>query len=168
MAVRRQRGVSLMLSYLAAVSDAVGRAVTPSNLLSLEATDRLFAAYADQFSRCSAGGVDCHCVRVPNEQAPALFRALERMGHTAGAGLVAEFGRDHEGIGAVRMTSEELFGAAPALLRIDRDHVRAISLDASQGLLIDRLDRERQIELWMWGARWLEHWRLAERHPLGS
>lgn len=68
---------------------------------------------------------------------------------------VVLFGRDYLYTGAVEMPAGQFFQAAKSLLRLQGDELRAISSDGLQGLLVDDLERENEIEFWCWGNRWI-------------
>ena len=140
---------------LEALSAASRQTLSAENLLPLDQTDTLFAAYSDAFQKCSAGEKAHVYLRTAPAESRAVFSRLEHMGAGLRDRHVLLFNRDFLYTGAVKVPARPFFTAAEALLRLEVDDLRAASWDGSQGLLVDSLERENELELWCWGDEWL-------------
>jgi hypothetical protein len=155
LAARAQRGRNLAPGVLEALSAASRQTLSVENLLPLDQTDNLFAAYSDAFHKCLAGEKPHMYLRTAQAELSAIFSRLEHIGACLRDKYVVLFSRDFLYTGAVKVPASPFFAAAEALLRLEVDDLRAASSDGSQGLLVDSLERENELELWCWGDEWL-------------
>jgi hypothetical protein len=154
LAARKQRGRMLAPAVLESLSAAVQQTLSAGNLLSLEQTETLFAAYTDAFDTCVRGERPHVYLRSSRDDARALLSRLVHGGRWLDDDVVM-FNRHSSYTGAVKMPAAPFFAAAETLLLLEADDLRAASPDGSQGLLIDILDRENALDLWCWGEEWL-------------
>lgn len=155
LALRKQRGRSLMPAMLTELRDALGENEVELEVLSLVETDRLFEMYAAEFQRCLAGEKPHLHLRAERSEFGAIFSHLESLGKELGMVDTIFFGRNYQYTGAVVIPAGRFFPAAETLLRLEVDELRAASSDGTQGVLIDHLfDHEQHLELWCWGAQW--------------
>jgi hypothetical protein len=159
--VRRQRGTALLPSYLADAGAVIGRPLALSDVLPLEGTDRLFDLYSAGFSAAASDQAPCRHLRIRPGGTPAFFSALGDFGTRIAGPQVILFGRRSEHTGALRLAPGELLRAASEMLRLEKDDLRVSSVDGTCGLLIDNLERENELELWLWGEPWLRQFENA-------
>jgi hypothetical protein len=143
-------------ALLDALRTASGEALSESSLLPLEESDRLFEAYSRAFQECTAGERPHLYLRAPRDAAHHAFSRIRRIGASLPDAAVVMFGRDWEDTGAAQLPAASFFMAGEALLRLNVDDLRAASPDGTQGLLVDHLEHENEIELWCWGDAWVE------------
>jgi hypothetical protein len=157
LAVRRQRGRTLAPAVLRALGEVLG----PASLgfLPLEETDRRFESYSRAFQACLAGEQPHMHARVQQTESAALFSRLGLLAkETPPYARVVLFGRDWELTGAIEVPAAQAWAAAEDLLRLEVDELRGMPPDGCDGFLIDRLERENEIEFWCWGTT------LADRY----
>jgi hypothetical protein len=152
--IRRERGRHLAPALLDSLATLTGQPFSNADLLSLEETDRLFHQYSSSFQRCVDGKASHRNVRLPGAEANLVFAEVERIGTRARDSHIAFFSKQSEYTGAIRIATMYFFASAERLLAIEVDHLRVSSLDGEQGLLIDSLEREDEVELWCWGHDW--------------
>lgn len=140
---------------LETLSAAVQQTLSTGNLLPLEQTDNLFAAYTDAFHKCVRGEMPHLYLRSPRADARSLLSRLVHVGTWLDNDDVVMFNRLFSDTGAVKMPAAPFFAAVEALLLLEVDDLRAASSDGSQGLLVDSLDHENALDLWCWGEEWL-------------
>lgn len=154
-ALRRNRAQRVTPAYLRASAEIVGRPLTATaDLADLESTDRLFTDYSRAFAQLAKGGVAIRSEWSLSRSAQ-IFTDLRAMSEKIKGDRVALFGRDYRDVGALLLYAEDVFAHAEALLDLSGGELRVFSTDRGSGLLVDKLERESQVELWLWGHAWM-------------
>jgi len=152
-ALRRNRGRALVQPYLTRVSQVLGRSLSAEHdLVPLEETDLLFERYTAAFRSAVAGTVSSshHVIATPDSG--ELLASMTPLAETT-CGPMFLFGASFDVVGALRVDAAELFGKMAQLFELEGGELRACSGSATPGFLVDSLERERQVEIWVWGTR---------------
>jgi len=153
---RMNRGRVAIPSFLNALSDALHEPIDASALVSLPESDALMDVFRGGYEIAAAGGPLSYRKFFRRREEPLV---LKLAGCLAGRLLSEEvyfLPKQSEDCGGVRLSISALLRQPESIIRLDGDSVSAVSLDRSQGLLIDQNpdDQMQAYEVAVWGDRW--------------
>jgi hypothetical protein len=151
-------------SFLASLSEALGEPIQASALVSVPESDALLEAFRNGYQRAINGEHVGHQVFFRAPEARRVFQLTDCLAdQTAGerAFLLAKVRTE---CGAVVADISTLLRHAASVISFDGDSLCALSMDRTQGLLIDHNpdDIEQTYEVAVWGDRWLPLARACE------
>lgn len=153
---RTTRGRMAAASFLALLSEAVGEPMAASALVSLPESDALLEAFRNGYQTAINGEQLGHRAFFRAPEAGRVFQIMDCLAdQTVGerAFLLAKVRMD---CGAVVADIAMLLRHAASVISFDGDSLCAMSMDRTQGLLIDHNpdDIEQTYEIAVWGDRW--------------
>jgi len=153
---RTTRGRAAAASFLASLSEALGEPMEACSLVSLPESDALLEAFRNGYQRAINGEQVRHRTFFRAPEAGRVFQLTDCLAdQMAGerAFLLAKVRMD---CGAVVADTSTLLRHAASVISFDGDSLCAMSMDRTQGLLIDHNpdDIEQTYEVAVWGDRW--------------
>jgi hypothetical protein len=129
---RANRGRRLMPRFLEEASVALGRTIGPSDVVSLEETDRVFSVFLHRWQAAKKN--DAGRVHVVNDD-PAVIRSIgQAIGNDMPATPLYLFRERSRWCGAIRASPAEIGNRVLELTSVDGEDVMASSEDGSVGI----------------------------------
>jgi hypothetical protein len=165
---RMNRGRAATTSFLKSLSEALGEPVEANALVPLAESDALLEVFRNGYQATIDGKLSGH---------RAFFRAPEGSGVFQLAGCLADqmlgervflLAKLSTNCGAVTVDISILLRHTASIVRFDGDSLSAMSIDQTQGVLIDHNpdDAEQTYEVAVWGDRWSSFARVCDRKDL--
>jgi hypothetical protein len=155
LSVRRNKGRTEYAYYATELAHMLKIAVSSSDLLDLEETDRLFAVHRDQSVRSANDVGFAFKKEWKYDLKPAWLSVCECLGDKLVGELAVLFAGPYEFCGGLRVNPGWALKAVIPLLEFDQNTIRLQSASSESGLFIDLFeqDSEWMVELVVWG-RW--------------
>ena len=153
---RTTRGRAAAGSFLASLSEALGEAIEASAFVSLPESDALLEAFRNGYQRAIHGEQVCRRALFRAPEAQHVFQLTDWLGDQTAGERVFLLAKLQADCGAVVVDISTLLRHAASAIRFDGDSLCAMSMDQTQGILIDHNpdDIEQTYEVVVWGDRW--------------
>ena len=153
---RMNRGRRSTYAYLAAATEALGETVPLDALISLPDTDRIVESFRRGYRAAVSENVIACRKFFAAGQDEHVARMADRLGEQLSDEPAYLVTRKSEDCGAIRLRLGAALRHAIAIIRLDGDSLSALSLDETEGLLIDHNsdDESDNYEVTVWGDRW--------------
>jgi hypothetical protein len=150
---RRRTAIPLFLTSL---SEALGETVVESALVPPLDADAVVEAYRNGYQSVAKRDAVTYRRHFLRSERSVVFRAADSFGKklsTEDVFFISKLGADH---GVVKLNISVLLKHAESIIQLDGDSLSALSIDHSQGVLIDhnRDECEEAYEIAAWGNRW--------------
>jgi hypothetical protein len=153
---RTNRGRVAAPSFLATLSEALGEPIGQNALTTLPQSDALMELFRNGYQAVvKEGGLSYRRFFLRGEQALVL-RLANCLADRLPTERVFFLTKQSKTCGAVSISASSLLRNVESIIRFDGDSLSAVSMDGTQGLLIDHNadDDEQSYEVAVWGDRW--------------
>jgi len=153
---RMNRGKAEAPSFLSAIAEAIREPVDMKSLVPLPETDALRETFRTGYQNVvREATVGYRRFFLPN-QGNRVFRLATCLADQVPSESCFFLTKMSEYCGAVRMNFSVLLEHAASIIQLDGDSLSALSIDRTEGILIDHNpdDREQAYEVAVWGDRW--------------
>jgi hypothetical protein len=153
---RMNSGRAAAPSFLASLSEALGEPIGASALVPLLESDVLLEAFRNGYRLAVNGGLLSYRKFFRASESQLVFELADCLAVRMLGERVFLFAKPSTNCGAVTLDVSMLLRHTGSLIRFDGDSLSAISLDQTQGLLVDHNpgDPEQTYETAVWGDRW--------------
>lgn len=153
---RMNRGRHATPAYLAAATEALGETVPLDALMSLPDTDRIVESFQRGYRAARGGNIVAYYKFFAAGQDERVSRMADRLGQQLSDEPAYLVTKKSEDCGAIRLRLGPVLRHAISIIRLDGDSLSALSLDETEGLLIDQNpdDESHNYEVTVWGDRW--------------
>lgn len=159
---RSNRGRKVLQQVLAELAAILGEPIEHVNALSLTESDELAALFWNHCRSTADTKSSSYRRGFSRNEKPLLKQLAESLAHEVAEEDVYLFTRRLEDCGVIRVNLSTLLQRFEPVILSDGDSVAALSLDRTQGILIDYNadDEDQTYEAVVWGERWFP---LAQR-----
>jgi len=165
---RMNYGRAAAPSFLASLSEALGEVIEASALVPLSESDVLLELFRNRYQRAINGSLLSYREFFRGSDARRVFHLTDCLADRLLGERAYLLAKPNTNCGAVTLDISTLLRHTAPLIRFDGDSLSAMSMDHTQGLLIDHNpdDSEQTYEAAVWGDRWSLLARACDRKEL--